>query len=64
MTWFKTTCRRLLAGSVIGSLAVVGSMFGVAHADNPAPPGPVPTPPDIQHPPHTPIPLPGGGASG
>jgi len=61
MTSFKATCRRFVVGSVIGSLAVAGSMFGVAHADNPAPPGPVPNPPDLQHPPATPIPLPGGG---
>ncbi len=72
MTSFKATSRRFVVGSVIGTLAVMGSLAGVAHADttpalpgiqvdNPAPPGPVPSPPDIQHPPATPVPLPGGG---
>jgi hypothetical protein len=75
MTSFKATCRRFVVGSAIASMAVMGSLAGVAqaqsaapgvapsavHADNPAPPGPVPAPPDIQHPPATPIPLPGGG---
>jgi hypothetical protein len=61
MASFKNTCRRIVVGSVIGSLAAIGSMAGIAHADNPAPPGPVPSPPDLQHPPHSPIPLPGGG---
>ena len=61
MTSFKTTCRRFVVGSMIGSLAMIGSVAGIAHADNPAPPGPVPNPPDLQHPPATPIPIPGGG---
>jgi hypothetical protein len=74
MKSFTATSRRLVIGSVIGSLAVMGSLAGVAHADaspvtvpnavhadNPAPPPPVPAPPDIQHPPATPIPIPGGG---
>lgn len=56
-----TSFKRVVVGSVVASLAAMGSMFGVAFADNPAPPGPVPTPPDLQHPPATPVPLPGGG---
>jgi hypothetical protein len=54
------TCRRLVLGSVIGSLAVMGSLAGVAHADNS--PAPVPNP--IQNPAvpvPAPVPLPGGG---
>jgi len=56
-----TSFKRMVAGSVVASLAAMGSMVGVAFADNPAPPGPVPNPPDLQHPPASPIPLPGGG---
>ena len=62
MTTLKKTCRRLAVGSLVGSLAMIGSVVGVAHADDsPAPPGPVPNPPSLQNPPSTPIPLPGGG---
>jgi hypothetical protein len=75
MTSFKATYRKLVVGSAIGTMAVMGSLAGVAHADttpalpslpgihadNPAPPGPIPAPPDIQHPPATPVPVPGGG---
>lgn len=68
MTSWKNTCRRVVVGSAICSLAAMGSMFGIAHAggdddgDSPAPPGPVPNPPSLENPPSTPIPLPGGGA--
>jgi hypothetical protein len=61
MRSLTTTCRRLVLGSVIGSLAVMGSLAGAAHAD-PAKPGPVPNP--IQNPAvpvPVPVPLPGGG---
>lgn len=65
MTSWKTTCRRVVVGSTVCSLAVMGSLFGVAQAegdgDSPAPPAPVPNPPSLENPPSTPIPLPGGG---
>ena len=61
MISLKKTCRRLAVGSVVASLAAVASMFGVAHAENPAPPAPVPNPPEIGTPPHMPVPMPGGG---
>jgi len=55
------TLKTIAVGSVVGSLAMIGSIVGVAHADNPAPPGPVPNPPSLTNPPATPVPLPGGG---
>ncbi len=57
----KATCRRLVLGSVIGSLAVMGSLAGVAQAaDNPSPPVPNPIQtPSVPVP--VPVPLPGGG---
>jgi hypothetical protein len=61
MTPMKNTCRRLAVGSLVGSIAMMGSVVGIAHADNPAPPGPIPNPPSLDNPPSTPIPLPGGG---
>ena len=57
----KAIYRRFVLGSVIGSLALMGSMAGVAQADNPSP-GPVPNPiqnPSVPVP--VPVPLPGGG---
>ncbi|HVW34238.1 MAG TPA: hypothetical protein VHL53_17005 [Acidimicrobiia bacterium] len=61
MRSFTSMSRRVVLGSVIGSLAVMGSLTGVAAAaDQPAPPIPNP----IQNPAvpvPVPIPLPGGG---
>ncbi len=61
MRSLTATCRRLVLGSVIGSLAVMGSLAGVAHAaDKPAPPVPNPIQnPSVPVP--VPVPLPGGG---
>jgi len=61
MRSLRTTCRRVVLGSVIGSLAVMGSLAGVAQADSGNQP-PVPNP--IQNPSlpvPAPVPLPGGG---
>lgn len=55
------TCRRIVLGSVIGSLAVMGSLTGVAQADSgsqPNPPNPIQNP---SVPVPVPVPLPGGG---
>ena len=61
MRSLTATCRRLVLGSVIGSLAVMGSVAGVAQAaDNPSPPVPNPIQnPSVPVP--VPVPLPGGG---
>jgi len=62
MSSLTRTCRRLVLGSVIGSLAVMGSVVGVAHADGSNPPGAIPNPiqnPSVPVP--VPVPLPGGG---
>jgi hypothetical protein len=61
MSSFTRTCRRLVLGSVIGSLAVMGSVAGIAQADS-NPPGAIPNPiqnPSVPVP--VPVPLPGGG---
>jgi hypothetical protein len=62
MRSLTATARRIVLGSVIGSLAVMGSLTGVAHADNSNPPAPVPNPiqnPSVPVP--VPVPFPGGG---
>ena len=60
MSSFSRTCRRLVLGSVIGSLAVMGSVVGVAQADGskPNPPNPIQNP---SVPVPVPVPIPGGG---
>jgi hypothetical protein len=61
MRSLSATGRRLVLGTVIGSLALMGSLTGVAQADS-NPPGQTPNPiqnPSVPVP--VPVPLPGGG---
>jgi hypothetical protein len=74
LTTLKHTCRRVAVGSMIASLATIGSVAGIGHGvaaqaattfdGPPAPPAPVPSPPMPNPDPKqipVPVPIPGGG---